>query len=424
MTADRRPRSARPRADGAGPAHREGRDSAASAAAAIDVDTGAVPATDPRAAHESMRAGERVTLLDVRGADEVAAWRIEGPNLEYLNVPAAEFVDAHPHPQSVRDLVSDLDGRPVAVVCPRGRASRRVAAVLRAADVEATTLDGGMRGWARVHVAEDVDRDGDLRVRQYDRPASGCLSCLLTDGERAVVVDPLRAFVDRYLADADDLGVEIAAVVDTHVHADHVSGLRQLAGAADASAVVPAGALDRGLADPDSVRTVGDGDRIAVGEGTLTVVALPGHTSETVGLRAGGVLLSGDSLFLESVARPDLEAGDESAPDLARRLYRTLHETVLAMPDETLLAPGHHGSGVEPAADGTYTAPLAEVRERLPVLDLDEAAFVDRLVGDLGARPPNYRTIVEVNLGRTDVSAGRAATLELGPNNCAVDAGD
>jgi glyoxylase-like metal-dependent hydrolase (beta-lactamase superfamily II) len=141
-----------------------------------------------------------------------------------------------------------------------------------------------------------------------------------------------------------------------------------------------------------------------------------------VGLRAGDTLLAGDSLFVESVARPDLEAGADGAPELAGRLYDTIHETVLTLPEATLLAPGHHGPAAEPGVDGAYAERLGTVRERLPVLGLDRSAFVDRLVSDMPPRPSNFETIIRVNLGRETADDDRAFTLELGPNNCAATA--
>jgi len=82
-----------------------------------------------------------------------------------------------------------------------------------------------MNGWARIYEAVEVTRyDGPGTLLQYQRPSSGCLGYLLYDGGEAAVVDPLRAFTGRYLADADDLGVDLKYAIDTHVHADHISG--------------------------------------------------------------------------------------------------------------------------------------------------------------------------------------------------------
>jgi hypothetical protein len=140
------------------------------------------------------------------------------------------------------------------------------------------------------------------------------------------------------------------------------------------------------------------------------------------GFRVGSVMLSGDSLFLDGVARPDLEAGDEGAPALARQLHETSTETLADLPADTLLAPGHHAPDTEPSADGTYVAPLGTIREDLSVLALETDAFVERLVNDIPPRPANYGEVIDVNLGRATVDADRAFTIELGPNNCAASA--
>jgi len=87
-----------------------------------------------------------------------------------------------------------------------------------------------MNGWASIYETHEVtDYDGPGTLIQYQRPSSGCLGYLLYDGGEAAIVDPLRAFTDRYLADAEELGVELTYAFDTHVHADHISGLRNLA---------------------------------------------------------------------------------------------------------------------------------------------------------------------------------------------------
>jgi glyoxylase-like metal-dependent hydrolase (beta-lactamase superfamily II) len=280
---------------------------------------------------------------------------------------------------------------------------------------------------------------GGATVVQYRRPASGCLAYLVSDGDRAAVVDPLRAFADRYVADCEERGWTLVAAVDTHVHADHVSGVRAVADRTDAGVVVPAGARERGLSYDRPVRFVADGDGIAVGETAIDAVSLPGHTTETTGFRVDDLLLAGDSLFLRAVARPDLEgaaAGDERADgsdghagerdaadrarDLAATLYHTLHGHVLSFPDDTRLCPGHYEPGTSPEEDGTYTATLGTPRDRVAALALDEDEFVDCVAGAATPRPANFEDIVATNLGRASTDDETAFELELGPNNCAA----
>jgi len=318
--------------------------------------------------------GDPMTLLDVRDRTEIERWRIEAPN--YHHVPYMKFVAAGVT-GDVADLLPDDLHEPVVVVCPRGEASAEVADQLVAAGVDAENLAGGMEAWARLYDRVAVWADDTTTVYQYQRPASGCLGyAVVSDGEMAVV-DPLRAFTDRYRDDADELDATLTHAVDTHVHADHVSGVRALA-ASGATPVLPARAVERGVVDGTDFETIADGDELAVGTATLRAVALPGHTTGMTALVVDGVLLSGDSLFVESVARPDLEREDAGAADLAHELYVTLTEQFGLLPDDVLVAPGHYSEAAEQATDGTYSATLGELRGELWTFETTEAAFVER----------------------------------------------
>ncbi|MEM4782363.1 MAG: MBL fold metallo-hydrolase, partial [Halalkalicoccus sp.] len=257
-------------------------------------------------------------------------------------------------------------------------------------------------------------------VLQYPRPSSGCLGYLVYDGEEAAVIDPLRAFTDRYLADAEELGVELIYAFDTHVHADHVSGVRALADRG-VEGVVPRAAAERGITYTDELTLATDGDSFAVGEITVESVSTPGHTSGmTSYLIDGAFLVTGDTLFVESVARPDLEESDDGAPEAARTLHESLQERVLSLPDGTLIGGAHFSDAAIPTEDGTYTATIGELRERMDALSLDSEAFVDLVLSDMPPRPANYEEIIATNLGRQEIDDHEAFTLELGPNNCAA----
>ena len=381
--------------------------------------------------HERLGDGERVTILDVRNRDEFEAWHVEGADA--VQIPYAQFVAAKAR-GGVGDFVADADLRePVVAVCARGEASETVADLLRETGVDARNLADGMEGWARVYVARDLPTTG-VTVRQYDRPATGCLSYLFVSDGEAAVVDPLRAFADRYATDTNEVGARLKYAIDTHVHADHLSGVRTLAAETGAQAVLPAGAKDRGLAF--DARLLEDGEELSIGDATLRAVHAPGHTTELTAFRLGGIiddntnvheerandlLFSGDALFAESFGRPDLEDGDSGARDLATEQFDTLRERLLSLPAETLVAPGHRPPDADPAADGTFTARMEEVRAALALPD-DREAFVGRVLESLPPRPANYERIVPANLGRESVDDDAAFELELGPNNCAVAA--
>jgi len=362
--------------------------------------------------------GEGVTLLDVRMTGEFDSWRIEGESVESVNVPYFEFLDEE-LPETVLEAIPDDEH--VTVLCAKGGASEYVAGALADRGYDVDHLEEGMNGWASLYDAHEVTRyEGSGYVLQYQRPSSGCLGYLVVGDEEAAVIDPLRAFADRYLADAEDRGVELTHAFDTHVHADHFSGLRELA-AEGVEGVLPAAAAERGITYGDEVTLADDGDRFHVGEVTIEAVATPGHTSGMTSYLIDDVFLAtGDALFVESVARPDLEEGDDGAPAAARTLHRSLHERILALDDHVLFGGAHVSGRARPAADGTYTATIGETKDRMEALSLDEEAFVELVLSDMPPRPANHEEIVEANLGRREVGDEEAFTLELGPNNCAA----
>ncbi|OLZ41872.1 MBL fold metallo-hydrolase [Natrinema saccharevitans] len=385
-----------------------------------DEPTAETPSIDPETLAERLRAGDDLTVLDVRDRDEFERWHLTGEGVDAVQIPHAKFIQAQAT-GGATDLAADLE-EPILAVCGHGEASAHAVSLLREAGIDAENLAGGMDAWADLYVARELAVDAPATVVQYDRPSSGCLAyAIYSDGE-AAVIDPLRAFADRYAADADDWGATLEYAIDTHVHADHVSGVRTLAKQADATAVLPAGATDRGLTF--DAATVAGGDELRVGDATFSVVATPGHTSESISIRLeggdAGTLFTGDTLFLEGVGRPDLERGDEGAAAAAEALYETLRDRVLEYPDETTIAPGHYSDGTDPREDGTYASRIEDLRDRLEALSIAETAFVAHATDDLPPRPANHERIVAANLGREAIDEETAFELELGPNNCAV----
>lgn len=213
----------------------------------------------------------------------------------------------------------------------------------------------------------------------------------------AALIDPLRD-VDRYLAAAERLSVKITHVLDTHLHADFVSGARELA--AQAGAVIGASA---GAKLGFDHQPLAENDELEMGDFTLRVIATPGHTPEHVsflltGDDAPAALFSGGALIVGGAARTDLLGHDLTLP-LARHLYHTLHDKLLALPDAVNVYPTH-GAGsfcVAPmSADRTTTIgrerrsnPLAQART--------EDEFVSRALSGLPSYPVYYKEMRPIN---------------------------
>ncbi|NHX37995.1 MULTISPECIES: MBL fold metallo-hydrolase [Halolamina] len=377
-----------------------------------------VDSIEPETLKDRIDDGESITLLDTRMESEYEEWRIDGETVESINVPYFEFLED----EIADDVLAQVpDDREVTVLCAKGGSSEYVAAELAQRGYEVNHLEDGMNGWARIYDAVEVeDYDGAGTLLQYQRPSSGCLGYLVYDDDEAAIVDPLRAFTDRYLADAEELGVDLEYAIDTHVHADHISGVRALDDEG-VEGVIPEPAVDRGVTYADELTTAADGDTFEVGDATVETVYTPGHTTGmTSYLIDDSLLATGDGLFIESVARPDLEEGDDGAPDAARMLYESLQERVLTLPDDTLIGGAHFSDAAEPAADGTYTAPIGQLVEEMDALTMDEDEFVELILSDMPPRPANYEDIIATNLGQNPVDDDEAFTLELGPNNCAA----
>ncbi|HMQ33446.1 MAG TPA: MBL fold metallo-hydrolase, partial [Chloroflexaceae bacterium] len=334
---------------------------------------------------EWLETGRPLSLLDVRPAAERAEWFVPGS----LHVDAYDRLKAGDSSALAEvDLPAD---RPVVTICAAGRTSLIAAEQLRARGLEALSLEGGMRAWSLAWNTAAAPVPGSAAtVLQVRRTGKGCLSYLVGADGIAAVIDPsLDPAI--YLELAQQHGWRITHVLETHLHADHLSRARQLAAQAGAVLALPAA---HRLAAPFTPLYAGDA--IALGPARLTVLDTPGHTPESVTYQLDdAALFTGDTLFLAAVGRPDLHADPEGARLKAHALYASL-QRLLALPAETLVLPGHTSAPV--AFDGQpIAATLAEVRQATPILAADEAIFVSSLLSRLSPTPPTHAQIIALN---------------------------
>jgi glyoxylase-like metal-dependent hydrolase (beta-lactamase superfamily II) len=351
--------------------------------------------------------GRPVTILDVRPADERVEWAIPGS----AHLDAYRALNEHdPHALDAFDVA---DETPVVTVCAAGKTSQLAAEQLTARGVPVFSLEGGMKAWSLAwNTAEVLMPRGVARIIQVRRTGKGCLSYLIGAGEEAIVID---ASLDPqvYLDLASKHGWQISSVIDTHIHADHLSRSRQLAERSGAMLFLPD---QQRVSFPFTA--IRDGDTLATPHLMLTALHTPGHTPEsTCYLLNNAILFTGDTLFSTSVGRPDLKADEQQARVRAEALYHSLHK-LLALPAETLVLSGHTSEPV--SFDGVpLAATLAEIDERVDMLHASRETFVRMILSRIPPTPPNYERIIRLNetgmLPESDVTE-----LEAGANRCAI----
>lgn len=335
-------------------------------------------------------------LLDVREPDEFRAWAIAGAR----NVPLSTLE---------HEMSGVAHDSRVVVVCASGNRSAKATASLRAAGIAAASLVGGMLAWSGVYDTATL-RIGRFTIVQVRRRGKGCLSYVVASGGEATVVDP-SSEIGRYLDVAEEGGWRVTRVVDTHLHADHVSGARALAAATGSSLELSAADLLR-----FPFTELAGGERLGVGTAVMGVVATPGHTLGSVVLDLEGVaLLTGDTLFVDGVGRPDLL---DRATQYAQQLHGSLRALLTDRADDVLVMPAHFGDAVTVVPGVPVVATLGDVRAAVPQLTWERERFVAWASTRATPRPPSYVEIVRLNAGETTASDTEIRALELGPNRC------
>lgn len=376
-----------------------------------------LPQLPPEELARRLDAGERVQVLDVRAPERVASGRVAfGSGLDFKNV-AASAMYALP---SV-DALGLSPGAPIAVICGHGNSSQRATRFLVERGFDAYSVTGGMAAWESIAVARHLPATAALEhVVQVDRVGTGALSYLLASDGDAVVVDPSRHLA-RYESLFSELGVTPRAVVDTHAHADYLSGARALA----AHWKIPYFLHPEDARSPYDgtparldTRPIEDGDVIAFGRTTLRVEHTPGHTLGSVTLVADEALaLTGDFVFIRSMGRPDL--GGQGAAWIPH-LWRSLEDARRRWPGDRLILPAHYSKEEERGPDRAVAARFDVVAATNPALAIQDAATFAQWAARTKAPPQRYRTIKLANLGLVELSAADADIVEAGPNQCAV----
>ncbi len=344
-------------------------------------------------------------VLDIRSKKDRAEWQIT--NSIHLDVYEDLKIGKT---DSLGEISLDVSV-PVVVYCGSGALSKVAAEYLTSVGYDAFSLTGGLKQWNfEFDLAEIVNPN--IKIIQVRRVAKGCLSYIIGVGNEAMVVD---ASLDSeiYIQIAEKQNWKIKYTTDTHIHADYVSRSRDLALQLGIPFLLNAEAKVAYDFEP-----ILNNQQIPLGNLAISALHTPGHTYESTSyLLTNKYLFTGDTLFVDSVGRPDLKATENEMFLKANALYDSIRR-LLAFDDEVQILPAHYGQSLE-VGQLFITSTLEEIKKNVPLIALEREAFISKILANLPPTPPNYLVIAEINkTGR--LGEMKLTDLEAGANRCAV----
>jgi glyoxylase-like metal-dependent hydrolase (beta-lactamase superfamily II) len=356
--------------------------------------------------------GKRLFILDVRPTGAFDDWKIEGENVEVINKPYSELKEG------IDPIINKLPkNEPIYVICAKGNSSKRAAEKIAEAEYENVySIEGGMTAWSE-HL--EPIKIGELKnggtLYQFVRIGKGCLSYLIESNGEGALIDTNR-MLEQYEPIINEYNIKITKVIDTHLHADHISGGRELAETVDASYYLPPKDAEEVTFNYTPVK---DGDEITVGNTTIKALYSPGHTIGSTSFIVDDLyLMTGDILFIDSIGRPDL-AG--KAEDWVGDLRTSLYKRYKKLTDDLLVLPAHFMGIKEMNDDGSVSEKLGVLYDENHGLNMeDEGEFRRAVTENLPPQPNSYQEIRETNMGKIDPEDEKQREMEIGPNRCAI----
>lgn len=348
---------------------------------------------------------KQVFILDVRPKEQREEWQIPGSNYldAYQRLNAGDL--------TVMDEIKIPENIPVVTVCAAGRTSQIAASELKKKGIEVYSLEGGMKSWSLAWNSAEIKND-NIKIIQVRRTGKGCLSYIIGSKDEAIVVDA-SLDAEIYVKLARDNGWKIKYVMDTHIHADHLSRSLHLSEISGAKLFMP---------DQNKLQykfnKISDGDVLEFGSSRLKAIRTPGHTTDSTTYSVNDIyLLTGDTLFTDGIGRPDLKASDEEVKQRASLLYQSLNKLMRLNP-ESIVLPGHISRPV-PFDHALISTTLEEVKEKVSSLSLTEEEFKNSILSKIPPTPPNYLKVVELNITGT-IKNIDPKEVEAGANRCAI----
>ncbi len=385
----------------------------------------------PKEMYEKILKDEKTIIIDLRSPEKFNTQRIEGKeNLSVFNIYYAEMLNTGEIDKDMLDYIKNnfsnkfSKEQEIYTVCDVGETAKIFAKNLVESGYKAYCIEGGMKNWYRFYDYRPVVESPEISIYQISRVSRGDLSWVIISEGQATIIDPLR-HVDEYINFVKEKNAEIKFVLDTHIHADHISGGSEISRRLNVpyyfhpyDGIHPVDVLFGKV----QYNYLKDGDVFKLGKADIKVIHAPGHTlGQVVFLVNDKYLFTGDSIFIQSVARPDLGGkGDTWAPIHAETLYKL----ITTLPDSTLILPAHFSKPIEANEKGLYVEELGKLKvtnEALAyLLQKGKDEFVKYLLSSLPHFPKEYVEIKRVNIELIEVDEQRAEELETGKNICAL----
>lgn len=360
--------------------------------------------------------GQDIQVVDVRNAKDFARFHIEAPrSFPLVNVPYFDFME-----EETASVARVPRERPVRIVCAQEGSAKYVAEILdRHGFSDVGYLEGGIKSWGNLLVPQTLLIGEDWSLHQFIRPGKASCSYALLAGTEMIVFDPSRA-VDVYLDFAEQHGCVLSATCETHLQADYIAGSRILASRTGARFY---GHQDDFAGTKIEFVPLSDGMEIGPAAGpSVRALHTPGHTPGSISFIIDDrYFLSGDTVFLDSIGRPDLGGKME---EWVKLLHATMLRVANELSEDLIVLPAHFISWAEADEELRFARRLGQVkRANRHIFNLtDEAAFSDFIRANMRPQPPEYATIRMVNANLRQEDDDQLEVLDLGKNECAATA--
>jgi glyoxylase-like metal-dependent hydrolase (beta-lactamase superfamily II) len=380
--------------------------------------------------------GEDIFILDVRNQHEHDAWSVSYDRYQNTTVIPVDTITSS---AALKQIPKDKE---IITFCTHGQRSSKAAKILSELGYKVKTIEEGLDGWSTIYDTAIVDTDSDtLKIWQIRRVSKGCMSYVIASlkDKKATIIDA-TCKIDTVLKEIlEESGLEIDKVIDTHMHADHLSGATRIASKYEAEILVSS--LEKyDTKNLDSEKNfkptlIHDGENLEIGGGIyLEAIHTPGHTDGSISFKleirgtselktendvsnSKYFLFSGDTIFVNGVGRPDLNKKSE---EYAQKLYQTYRQKLFNLPDRTIILPAHYSSSFKHAKPVFDT--IESIRHKLNSITRSEKDFLNYIASNIPPHPMNYEQIVSINKNLTHCDRVEQQDLELGPNSCGISA--